>query len=84
MRLTGDEEVAGSIPGFGNILSWRLIMKYFLGSFSAFADARRQLSVTGERLCTVLVNCLEGLSLPRKRVITLTDWLNMTEVLTGL
>ena len=31
----------------GNILSWRLIMKYF------------QLSVSGERMCTVLVNRLE-------------------------
>ena len=33
-RLTGDQEVAGSTPAeFGNILSWRLIMKYFLRSF---------------------------------------------------
>ena len=28
--LTGDQEVAGSTPAVGNILSWRLIMKYFL------------------------------------------------------
>ena len=29
-RLTGDQDVLGSIPaGFGNILSWDLIMKYF-------------------------------------------------------
>ena len=34
-RPTGDQEVAGSSPvGSGNILSWRLIMKYFLRSFS--------------------------------------------------
>ena len=34
-RLTGDQEVAGSTPTeVGNILSWRLIMKYFLWSFS--------------------------------------------------
>ena len=34
-RLTGDQEVAGSTPAeVGNILSWRLIMKYFLQSFS--------------------------------------------------
>ena len=33
---TGDQ-VAGSIPaGSGNILTWRLIMKYFLWSFSPF------------------------------------------------
>ena len=35
--LTGDQEVAGSTPTeVGNILSWRLIMKYFLRSFSPF------------------------------------------------
>ena len=34
---TGDQEVTGSIPTeVGNILSWRLIMKYFLRSFSPF------------------------------------------------
>ena len=38
-----------------------------------------QLSVTGERMCTVLVNCLEGLSLPRKGVVRLTDRLHMTD-----
>ena len=37
MRRPGDQEVAGSIPAeVGNILSWRLIMKYFLWSFSPF------------------------------------------------
>ena len=36
-RPTGDQEVAGSTPaGVGNILSWRLIMKYFRRSFSPF------------------------------------------------
>ena len=36
-RPTRDQEVAGSIPAeVGNILSWRLIMKYFLRSFSPF------------------------------------------------
>ena len=36
-RPTGDQEVAGSTPAeVGNILSWRLIMKYFLRSFSPF------------------------------------------------
>ena len=34
---TGDQEVAGSTPAeVGNILSWRLIVKYFLRSFSPF------------------------------------------------
>ena len=36
-RLTGDQEDAGLIPsGTGTILSWRLIMKSFLPSFSLF------------------------------------------------
>ena len=36
-HLTGDQDVAGSIPaGFGVILLWRLIMKYFLRSFFPF------------------------------------------------
>ena len=36
-RPTGDQEVAVSTPAeVGNILSWRLIMKYFLRSFSPF------------------------------------------------
>ena len=36
-RPTGDQEVAGSTPAeVGNILSWRLIIKYFLRSFSPF------------------------------------------------
>ena len=36
-RPTGDQEVTGSTPAeVGNILSWRLIMKYFLCSFSPF------------------------------------------------
>ena len=31
-RPTGDQEIAGSTPAeVGNILSWRLIMKYFYG-----------------------------------------------------
>ena len=37
VRLAGDQEVAGSTPAkVGNILSWRLIVKYFLRSFSPF------------------------------------------------
>ena len=36
-RPTEDQEVAGSTPAeVDNILSWRLIMKYFLRSFSPF------------------------------------------------
>ena len=50
--LTGDQEVAGSTPAeVGNILSRRLIMKYLI--------QEGQLSVSGERMCTILVNHLE-------------------------
>ena len=44
-----------------------------------------QLSVTGKGIGTVLVNCLEGLSLPRKNIVRLTDQVDITLlVLTGL
>ena len=37
VRRTGDQEVAVSTPAeVGNTLSWLLIMKYFLRSFSPF------------------------------------------------
>ena len=62
-RRTGDQEVMGSTPSkVGNILSWRLTMKYFLQSFSPFhfpLIQEGQLSVSGERMCTILVNRLE-------------------------
>ena len=39
---TGDQEVTGVIlNGSGNILSWRLIMLYFLQSFFPSADSRK-------------------------------------------
>ena len=45
---TGDQEVTGSTPaGVGNILSRRLLIQ------------EGQLSVSGERMCTILVNRLE-------------------------
>ena len=58
---TGDQEVAGSIPDeVGNILSWRLIMKYFLRLIlSLLLIQEGQLSVSGKRMCTILVNRLE-------------------------
>ena len=41
-RLTGGQEVAGSAAAeFGNILSWRLIMKYFLRHSLSSSDSRR-------------------------------------------
>ena len=42
MRPTDDQEVAGSIPAEpGNIMSERLILKYFLRSFSPFRSFKR-------------------------------------------
>ena len=59
-RPTGDQEVADSTPAeVGNILSWRLIMKCFLVIFSIPLIQEGQLSVSGERMCTILVNRLE-------------------------
>ena len=62
-RLTADQEVGGSTPAeVGNFLSWRLIMKYFLRSFSLQLIQGGQLSVSGEIMCTILVNPLEDLA----------------------
>ena len=58
-RPTGDQEVVCWTRQVGNILLWRLIMKYFLQSFSPFRCFKGQLSISGERMCTILVNYLE-------------------------
>ena len=59
-RPTGDQ-VADSTPAeVGNILSWRLIMKYFsMVILSLPLIQEGQLSVSGERMCTILVKLLE-------------------------
>ena len=61
-RPTGDQEVAGSTPAeVGNILSWRLIMKIFFTVILSLPLIQEgQLSVSGERMCTILVNRLEA------------------------
>ena len=61
--LTGDKEVLGSNPArSGNILSWRLIMKYFLWSLTlSSAVSRRQLPVSGERMGTITTVLLTSL-----------------------
>ena len=58
---TGDQEVAGSTPAeVGNILSWRLIMKIFSTVILSLPLIQEgQLSVSCERMCTILVNHLE-------------------------
>ena len=60
---------------FHTILSLRLIMKSFGWSFSPFPVIQEeQLSVAGQRM----VNSLVDFSLPRKRVVKLTDHPPMT------
>ena len=68
MRPTGDQEVAGSIPaGSDNILSWRLIMKYFLRSFSPFRRFKKgSCHFLAKECAQVLVKRLEDRACPGK------------------
>ena len=72
---TGDQEVAGSTPTeVGNILSWRLIMKYFSTVILSLPLIQKgQLSVSGERMCTILVNRLEDYACPVNLWLSKTD-----------
>ena len=60
-RLTGDQEVAGSTPAeVGNILFVEIDHEIFATViFSLPLIQEGQLSVSGERMCTILVNRLE-------------------------
>ena len=60
-RPTGDQEVAGSIPtGLGNILLWRYDHEIFSTVILSLPLIQEeQLSVSGKRMCTILVNCSE-------------------------
>ena len=71
-RPTDDQEVAGLIPiGLGNILSWRLIMKYFLQAFSPFRCFKKgKCQFLANEYAQVLVNPLRGLSLSSKSVVS--------------
>ena len=59
---TGDKEVAGLIPAVSdNILSWRLIMKYFLLSFPPFRRFKKcSCQFLAKECAQVLVNSLDG------------------------
>ena len=61
-RPTGDRDVGSSIPArFGNIFSWRLIMTYFLRSFSHFRYFKKGSCQFLTKECAqVLVNHLEN------------------------
>ena len=56
---TGDQEVAGSTPAeVGKIFSMRLII-FSMVILSLPLIQEGQLSVSGKRMCTILVNSLE-------------------------
>ena len=58
---TGDQEVTGSTPSLvHNILSWRFYYEIFSTVILSLALIQEgHLSVSGERICTILVNRLE-------------------------
>ena len=60
-QIFSGQEAAGSTPAeVGNILSWRLIMKYFLRSFSPFRWFKKgNCQFLAKECCTILVNRLE-------------------------
>ena len=55
-RSTADQGIAGSIPtGTGNILSRRLIMKYFLPSFAPFRWFKKcRYQFLAQKMCTII------------------------------
>ena len=60
-RPTGVQEVPGSTPAeVDNILSWRFDHEIFSTVILSFLLIQEgQLSISGERMCTILVNRLE-------------------------
>ena len=55
--LTGDQEVAGLTPRqVGNILSWRFVHIFSMVILSLLLIEEGQLSVSGGRMYTILVN----------------------------
>ena len=57
---TGDQEVVGLTPWIGNILSWRFDHEIFsIVILSLPLIQEGQLSISGERMCSILVNHLE-------------------------
>ena len=69
-RPTGDQAVAGSTPTeVGNILSWRLIMKYFLWSSLPSPDSRRAVVSFWWKNVHNTGKPLRGLSLSSKHMV---------------
>ena len=68
VRPTGDQEVAGSTPRRGRQHSFTETDHEILSTviLSLPLIQERQLSVSGERMCTLLVKCLEDEACPVK------------------
>ena len=67
-RPAGDQKVTALIPARpSNILSLRLIMKYFLLSLSLPLIQGGQFAISSERMSTSTGQLVRGLSLPRKK-----------------
>ena len=78
-RPTGDQEIAGSIPaGSGNILSCRLITKYFLRSFSSFCWFRAAVSFWRKNVHKYGLTAI-GLSVSRKTCVKV-NWHDLNSV----
>ena len=78
-HLTADQEVGGLTPRqVGNILSWRFDHEIFSTVILCLPLIQEgQLSVSGERMCTILVNPLEEQACPVKvwlGKLTALDW----------
>ena len=60
-RGTGDQEVAGSSPaGSATFFRWRFDHEIFSTVILSLPLIQEgQLSVSGKRMCTILVSCLE-------------------------
>ena len=76
-RPTGDQEIAGSTSAeVGNILIDHEMFSTVILSLPLIQEG--QLSVSGERMCTILVNRLEDLACPIKVWLGKLTALDMT------
>ena len=77
--LTGDQEVAVQLCRVGNILLWRFDHEIFSRVILSLPQIQKgQLSVSGKRMCTILVNRLEDKACPIKVWLGKLTMLDMT------
>ena len=81
-RQLYDQKVAGSLPRWViNILLWRSDHEIFSTVILSLPLLQEgQLSVSGEKMCTILVNHLEDLACPVKVWLGKLATLNLTSV----